>query len=161
MNTALGWPLCDIGAAHPMTITQSPHPSTMPGSNPWAGEKVRGGVCRTGQQGQHGTFRGTLITGDKEGDDVVVGTFTITQGGKQGGGRRHEDQGHFRRQVRLQWFGSGRHDGAQSEVDTEPAALDSPAAMQEVKYANSSCLASGGSFVLKSTIKVTNPTRPS
>lgn len=83
-NTALGWPLCDIGAAHPMTITQSrfEHNARL---EPVDGREVKAAWVH-GTAGARGEFKGTLITGDKEGDDVVVGILTITDGGKKTGG---------------------------------------------------------------------------
>ena len=80
-NTALGWPLCDIGAAHPMSITQSrvEHNARF---EPVGGREVKAEWAH-GTAGQRGEFRGTLITGDKEGDDVVEGSFTITEGGRK------------------------------------------------------------------------------
>jgi hypothetical protein len=68
-NAAPGWPLCDIAGNRPMTITQ-------------AGRKVTA-EWQHGTAGQYGEFQGTLITGDTEGADVVVGEF-MTTGGKGG-----------------------------------------------------------------------------
>ena len=64
-NTALGWPLCDLAVGR-WTIRQT-------------GRKVEA-EWDHGTAGQHGTFSGTFITGGDEGDDVVQGSFTITQG---------------------------------------------------------------------------------
>jgi hypothetical protein len=65
-NTAPGWPVCDIGGAHPMTITQN-------------GREVTA-VWHHGTSGQLGRFQGTLTTGGEEGEDVVVGEYTVTDG---------------------------------------------------------------------------------
>ena len=80
-NTAPGWPVCDIGA-HPWTITQSrsTHNAKF---EPTGGRVVTAEWEHGATSGERGHFRGTVITGDKEGDDVVRGTFTITRGGKK------------------------------------------------------------------------------
>ena len=78
-NTAPGWPVCDIGA-HPWTITQSrsTHNARF---EPTGGRVVTAEWEHGATSGERGHFRGTVVTGDKEGDDVVRGTFTITRGG--------------------------------------------------------------------------------
>ena len=80
-NTAPGWPVCDIGA-HPWTITQSrsTHNARF---EPTGGREVTAEWEHGATSGEHGQFRGTFITGDKEGDDVVRGSFTITRGGQK------------------------------------------------------------------------------
>jgi hypothetical protein len=83
-NTALGFPLCDIGAAHPMTITQGRIEHNARFEPTGGREVVAEWIHGTG--GYVGKFKGTLITGDQEGDDVVVGTFTVTEGGNKVGG---------------------------------------------------------------------------
>jgi hypothetical protein len=65
-NAARSWPLCDVAANQPMTITQT-------------GRQVTAEWLH-GTAGQYGEFRGTFITGGNEGDDVVVGEYTITDG---------------------------------------------------------------------------------
>jgi hypothetical protein len=80
-NTAPGWPVCDIGA-HPWTITQSriTHNARF---EPTGGREVTAEWKHGASGDEHGEFRGTFITGDKEGDDVVRGSFTITRGGQK------------------------------------------------------------------------------
>jgi hypothetical protein len=74
-NTAVGFPLCDIAGNDPMTIKQNGREVTAEWQN--------------GTGSQYGHFRGTLITGGNEGEDVVVGEFTILDaqaGAKVSGG---------------------------------------------------------------------------
>jgi hypothetical protein len=65
LNTAPGWPVCDIGA-HAWRITQT-------------GRKVTAS-WRHGNGDQRGEFTGIFVNGDQAGDDRVQGTFTITDG---------------------------------------------------------------------------------
>jgi hypothetical protein len=64
-----------------MTVTQSriEHNARF---EPTGGRKIKA-VWIHGTAGAHGEFEGTLITGDKEGDDRVEGSFTISDGGKK------------------------------------------------------------------------------
>ncbi len=157
MNTALGYPLCDIGAAHPMTITQGRIQHNARFEPVGGREVVAEWIHGTG--GYRGEFKGTLITGDKEGDDVVVGTFTVTEGGNKVGG------GDMRIKVtsedRFDFNGSGQGGTMVRKARSTQGLLLStaPPRCKKSSKPQQPPRPAAGSFVLTST-KVTNPSAP-
>jgi hypothetical protein len=156
-NTALGWPLCDIGAAHPMTITQSrfEHNARF---EPVGGREITAEWIHGTSGTAHGEFTGTLITGDKEGDDVVEGTFTITEGGKKVGGGPMSFK--VTSADRFDFNGSGQGGTMARKARSTQGLLLSTAPPRCKKSGKPQpSRPAAGSFVLTST-KVTNPNAP-
>ncbi len=155
-NTALGFPLCDIGAAHPMTMTQGDikHNARF---EPAGGREVVAEWIH-GTAGYRGEFKGALITGDKEGDDVVVGTFTITEGGNKVGGGDMTIK--VTSEDRFDFNGSGQGGTMVRQArSTQGLVLSIAKPRCENSGTSQQPKPAAGSFVLTSN-KVTNPDAP-
>jgi hypothetical protein len=150
-NLALGWPLCDIGVAHPMTITQGriKHDARF---EPVGGREIVAKWIH-GTAGYRGEFKGTLITGDKEGDDIVVGTFIITEGGNKVGGGPMTIK--VTSDDKFDYNGSGQGGTMVRRTRSTQGLLLSTAQPRCKKTSKPAV----GSFVLTST-RVTNPNAP-
>lgn len=155
-NTAPGWPVCDIGA-HPWTITQSrsTHNARF---EPTGGREVTAAWEHGATSGEHGQFRGTFITGDKEGDDFVRGSFTITRGGQKVTGGEMSFK--VFSEDKFDFNGTGVPGGnmARGARSNQGRLLLSTAPPRCKKSSKQKPAA--GSFVLVSSTKVTNPNAP-